>query len=127
MAPPQTIRACSVAFGVELTLLKIDFWHRPLRCSHIDHDQAVSWTVLKQPVSPFVSRRKNGLSEGEHGNRRKQPILASPAVTQPQHAIVFNPPPTITGPDRAEVIHRIRLVVGLMEQVVKTQLEAFQT
>jgi hypothetical protein len=33
----------------------------------------------------------------------------------------------IMGPDRVEVIHRIRLVVGLMEPVVNVHLEVFQT
>ena len=82
---------------------------------------------MRQPVSPFVSRRKNGLCEGEHGNQHKQSGFSLSRSDPPRHATVFNPLPTIKEPDRAEVIHRIRLVVGLMEPVVKARLEGFQT
>ena len=55
------------------------------------------------------------------------PALACPAVTRPGMQPYSTSLPRSQGPDRAEVIHRIRLVVGLMEPVVKARLEGFQT
>ena len=40
-------------------------------------------------------------------------------------ATAFNPPPPIVGPDRAEVIHRIRPFAGQMVPAVQTHLECF--
>ena len=59
-------------------------------------------------------------------NQRKQLRFSLFHRDPPRHATVFNPLPTIKGPDRAEVIHRIRLFVGLMEPVVNagTKLHA---
>lgn len=42
-----------------------------------------------------------------------------------RYATVFNPPPPIIGPDRSEVIYRIRLVAGQMEPAFQANFECF--
>ena len=53
------------------------------------------------------------------------PARAYPTVIRPRQTTFFNPPPPIIEADRAEVIHRIRLVAGQMIPAVKVHLEYF--